>query len=143
MKIKSIVTGVTLCAALAAVNGCKKEEPAVPQAPKAGEGGAVSKATEAVDGAKTAVKQVADQATTQVKAVEQQAQALIDRAKGLVTEQKYQEALGSLGQLSNLKLTPEQQKLVDDLKAQIQSALAKAIPTNAASALGGALGGKK
>jgi hypothetical protein len=44
---------------------------------------------------------------------------------------------------SNIKLTADQQKSVDDLKAQIQSTLAKAVLTNAASALGGALGGKK
>ena len=42
-----------------------------------------------------------------------------------------------------MKLTSEQQKLVDALKAQIQSALAKAAGSDAASALDGALGGKK
>ena len=49
----------------------------------------------------------------------------------------------ALSQLTNLKLTAEQQKLVDDLKAQIQSALAKATAADPAAALGGALGGKK
>jgi len=39
-------------------------------------------------------------------------------------------------------VTADQQKLVDALKAQIQSALTKAA-TPDASALGGALGGKK
>ena len=96
-----------------------------------------------MDAAKTAAKEVTDQAAAQVKAAQQQAQGLIDQSKTYVSEKKYQEALGSLSQLTNLKLTPEQQKLVDDLKAQIQSALAKATATDPAAALGGALGGKK
>jgi hypothetical protein len=132
-----------LCAAVAAVSGCSKEQPAADsQTQKASEGMA-SEAAKAADTAQTAAKQVTDQATAQVKEGEQQAQGLIDRAKGLVTDQKYQEALSTLKQLANLKLTPEQQKLVDDLKAQIQSALAKSATTDPASAPGGALGGKK
>jgi hypothetical protein len=71
------------------------------------------------------------------------AQGLIDTAKGLVTDQKYQEALNVVQQLSSQKLTAEQQTLVDGLKAQIQAALTKAAGTNAASALGNILGGKK
>jgi len=39
---------------------------------------------------------------------------LIDRAKALVSEQKYKDALSSLSQLTNIKLTAEQQKSVDD-----------------------------
>lgn len=132
-----------MCAGLAALSGCSKEQPAADtQTPTPAEGLA-SEATKAIDAAKTAAKEATDQAATQVKAAEQQAQTLIDRAKSLVAESKYQEALSSLGQLTNLKLTPEQQKLVDDLKAQIQSALAKATAADPAAALGGALGGKK
>jgi hypothetical protein len=145
MKIKQVIVGIAACAALAAVTGCKKEEPA-PGAAKSDQGTASDAAT-AVDAAKAAAKQVTDQAAAQVKAAEQQAQGLIDRAKAYVSEQKYQEALTSLNQLTSANLTAEQQKLVDDLKAQIQSALAKATGSNAASALGGALegalGGKK
>ena len=76
-------------------------------------------------------------------AMSTQAQALIDKAKGLVTTEKYQDALKVVQQLSSLKLTAEQQKLVDGLKAQIQTALAKVTATDAASALGNVLGGKK
>jgi hypothetical protein len=72
-----------------------------------------------------------------------QVQALIDKAKGLLSDQKYQDALNTVQQLSNLKLTPEQQTLVDSLKAQIQSAMAKSATSNAASALGNILGGTK
>jgi hypothetical protein len=143
MKIKLLITEIILCAAVAAVSGCSKEQPAADsQAQKASEGMA-SEAAKAADAAQSAAKQVTDQATAQVKAADQQAQGLIDRAKALVTDQKYQEALSTLKQLASVKLTPEQQKLVDDLKAQIQSAMAKATAPDAASALGGALGGKK
>jgi hypothetical protein len=143
MRIKSVIAGIVICVAAAAVSGCKKEQAAPDvQAPKPKEGMASEAATSA-DAAQSAAKQVTDQATAQVKQADQQTQGLIDRAKDLVKDQKYQEALSTLGQLSNLKLTPEQQKLVDDLKAQIQSALAKATAPDAASALGGALGGKK
>ncbi len=143
MKIKIVVSGIVMCAALAAVTACKKEEPALgSQAPKPGEGVA-AEAAKAVDAAKTAAKETVDQAAAQVKSAQDQAQGVIDRAKGLVNDKKYQEALSSLGQLANLKLTPEQQKLVDDLKAQIQTGLSKAAGSDAASTLGGALGGKK
>ena len=49
-----------------------------------------------VDAATPAAKEVGDQATTQAKAAEQQSQGLIDRAKSLVADQKYPEALTSI-----------------------------------------------
>ncbi len=165
MKIKPVIAEIMIWAALAAVSGCKKEQPAPDaQAPKANEG-LPAAAAKAVDAAKTATTQLVQQGTTQIQAAQQQlktattplteqvtaqpkvaepqAQSLIDRAKSLVSEQKYQDALNSLNQLANTKLTADQQKWVDDLKKQIQSALAKVTPTNAASALQGVLGGKK
>jgi hypothetical protein len=75
-----------------------------------------------------------------VAAVQTQAQTLIDKAKSLVTDKKYQDALNTLQQLSNLKLTPEQEKVVTDLKTQIQKLLASQGMTNAAGALGNLLG---
>lgn len=157
MNTRLFITAIITCAALAAVSGCKKEEPP-PGAQQADQQDTAPGAAAVVDAAKTTVKEAADQAATQVKttakeltdqataqvkAAEDQAQGLINRAKSLVAENKYQEALNSLSQLTNLKLTAEQQKLVDGLKAQIQSALAKATATDPAAALGGALGGKK
>ncbi len=91
-------------------------------------------ATQAVTVATAAVASAAS--TTQV-------QALIDKAKNLTANQKYQDALTVVQQLYSMKLTPEQQTLVDGLKAQIQSAMAKATVTNATSVLGNVLGGKK
>jgi hypothetical protein len=143
MRIPLVIAGFAVCAAVAAVSGCKKEQPAADnQTPKSGQGVA-SEAAKTADAAKAAAKEVTDQAAAQAKSAGQQADGLIEKAKGLVKDQKYQEALSALNQLANLKLTPEQQKLVDDLKAQIQSALAKSATSDAASAVGGALGGKK
>jgi len=141
MRIKLVITGIVACAILAAVSGCKKEEPA-PVAPKADQGTA-SQAAPVVDAANAVVNDVTNKAAAQATAAPEQAQGLIERAKSLVADSKYTEALSSLNQLTTTKLTDEQQKLVDGLKAQIQAALAKATGSDAASALGGALGGKK
>jgi outer membrane murein-binding lipoprotein Lpp len=61
------------------------------------------------------------------------AQGLIDKAKAYVSEGKYKESLTSLKQLSDYKLTPEQQKTVDSLKASAQ----KYFSTNTLKSLGG------
>ena len=70
-------------------------------------------------------------------------QALLEQAKTLTANQKYQDALGYVAQLYNTKLTPDQKQQVDSLKAQIQSAMAQKAESEATSALGGLLGGKK
>ena len=163
MRIKLVITGVVACATLAAVSGCKKEEPVsspvdqrtwesvTSQTQKAVVGAAseVKEATETVaSGVTQAVPAAASErkpaeAVTLTDAEVAQTQGLIDRAKGHLADKKYQEALDTIKQLAGAKQTPEQQKLVEDLKAQIQSALAKAAGSDAASALGGALGGRK
>ncbi len=66
-------------------------------------------------------------------------QGLIDKAKGLVAENKLSEASGVLQQLAGRTLTPEQTKLVDGLKEQIQKALAANATENAAGAVGNLL----
>lgn len=53
-----------------------------------------------------------------------QLQKVLDQVKGLLSEKKYPEALAAFSQLSNVNLTSEQQKLVQDLKAQVQTAMA-------------------
>jgi hypothetical protein len=69
--------------------------------------------------------------------------ALLEKAKILTANQKYQDALGYVTQLYNTKLTPDQKQQVDTLKAQIQTAMAQKAESQASSVLGGFLGGKK
>jgi hypothetical protein len=65
-----------------------------------------------------------------------QTQGLIDKAKSLVDGGQYTDASKILQQLSSIQLTPDQQKMVDDLKTVIQTKLGAA----GASSLGGLLG---
>ena len=164
MKIKPVIAGIVACATLAAVSACRKEEPVsslvdtqktTESVPPKTETTVVTTPTEvkqAVDAVAAGVTQAVQAAASEQKPADAvtltdadvaQTQGLIDRAKGYVADKKYQEALDTLKELAGAKQTPEQQKLVGDLNAQIQSALAKAAGSDAASALGGALGGKK
>jgi hypothetical protein len=119
---------LTLAAALVlGLASCSKQESSTPGA---------ADTQKATDAAKATGEKVAAEASSK-------AQGLIDKAKSLVADSKYQDALGTLQQLGSLKLTPEQQKLVDDLKAQIQKALSSKTASDAAGAAGGLLGGKK
>lgn len=68
-----------------------------------------------------AVTKAANEASESVSSAYKDAMA---KAQSLLKESKFEGALDSLKQLSNLKLTPEQQKAVDDLRAQIEKAWA-------------------
>ena len=165
-KITCAIMGVAAGAALLLAAGCSKQEPPAGETPKPAEASKLAdeaaSAAAAVSQAAASVVTQAQQTAANVAAAAQQAvsaatnqaaaavadstsqvQTLIEKAKGLVTDEKYKDALTVVQQLASAKLTPEQRTLVDGLKAQIQTALAKSTTSDAASALGNALGGKK
>ena len=143
---------------LIAAVGCSKQESATPPPPapatKSGTEQMSADVKKAVNNVTEQAKDTAQKAVTEAKdtaakvssqlssatnaAAGQsgtQSQGLIDRTKAYIADKKYEDALSSLKQLSNTKLTPEQQKIVDSLKAQAQKLMAS-------NAIGGLLQGK-
>jgi hypothetical protein len=126
-------------AALASCTGCGQSEdssttndaPGTQPAPSSTAAGL----KEAAQGAAANVKETADrvgaEAAQQVDQLKAQSQGLIDKAKTLIAEKKYEDAWKALTQLSNFTLSPEQQKTVDDLKAQLQKVMSNPAVSNA------------
>ena len=152
MKLKIVGAGFTACLVAALLGGCGSKE-TTSTVTTEGQNAAESATTKAPEAAATAtavektaataatattqaVMQAATDATKQTAAEATQIQGLIDKAKSLVDQKKYQDALDTLKQLAGSKLTAEQHKLVDDLKTQIQ----KLMSSDAAKSVGGLLG---
>jgi hypothetical protein len=132
-EIRYSVIAVVTVAALLFAAGCRKQEQPTTQ-PMTSDAGDAPKADEALDPTVEAAPEAAavgttDQAGTAVAADNRQAQTLIEKARELVRDQKYQDALTVVQQVSALRLTPDQQRLVNGMKVQIRSALGgKAVP---------------
>jgi hypothetical protein len=63
----------------------------------------------------------------------------LSELKALVDEKKYQEASAKLAEMADVKLTPQQQELLDKLKAEIQKGLSGQAVESGKKALGGLL----
>ena len=158
---RDTLLALAVCGTTLLLSACsKKEEPAAPTASEAqkpmnaiardAQKAATSTADEAqkqAAEAKAAAETAAAAAQKQTEAAaapaQTQVQGLIDRIKGLVADQKYTEALSSLNELSKLKLTAEQQTWMDEVKAQIQKAMASKATSDATKSVGGLLDKKK
>lgn len=147
MKIQKNILTLAAVAALTFVVGCDSKpttqgDTKPNEATKAAEGIA-TETGKAVEAAKPAVeKAVTDAkaaATTAASDATAKANTIIDQAKALIGQNKYSDALTSLGSLSGLKLTAEQEKIVAGLKEQIQKAMAAKATTDATGAAGNLL----
>jgi hypothetical protein len=67
----------------------------------------------------------------------------ITNLKTVVAQKDYTQGMNLVNQLTNYQLTPDQQKVVDGLKAEVQKALGGKATGDATKALGNVLGGNK
>jgi hypothetical protein len=145
MKIQSTLFALATAGILACTMGCDNKSASVQDQIKNAAGNAGDAVKNTADAVKESGEKAAAAVTEKAKEVSApastKAQELIDSAKSLVGEGKYQDALAKLKEIGGEKLPVTQQAIVDGLKAQIQKALGAATPatTDAAGAAGNLL----
>ena len=128
MKPIQLVVALALGVGLVA---CSKQESQTP----------ASTAQPAAENIQKQAEAAAPAAQSAVAETASQAQGLISKVQGYIADSKYSDAANVLKELSSMKLTPEQQKLVDDLTAQVQKAMAGAAASDASKKATDAVGG--
>ncbi len=136
MKTTLNMIGVAALTALLFL-GCKKSE-----TPASGDAGTPGEAPEPVSVEKK-VTETAEAAKQVISETSTKAQELLTQAQKLVGEKKYEEAGALLQKLADFELTPEQQKLLQDLKAAMQKGMESEAVKQGTKALGNMLGGEK
>lgn len=146
MKIQMTMF-VAITGGLMLAIGCSKKEeaPAPPPPSAAAPANAIQKAADTAKAQTEVVKDAAAEvaATTQgqAEAASSKVRDLTEQARKLLGENKPSDALSLLNQLTALKLTPEQQALVQSLKEQAQKAIEAALKTKASDEATKAVGG--
>jgi hypothetical protein len=124
-SMKTSPFSLALVIAVLGLTGCSEtpsDKPAVGSAP-APTPAAVQGATEAAQKATAAASAAVSDAAAAVSA---KFQEVLAQAQALLGQGKFPEAQDALKSLADMKLSADQQKLVDDLKAKIQQAMAAA-----------------
>jgi hypothetical protein len=134
MNTSRILSVLTMATAVAIVSGCSKQEQPAASTTSTPASAPATAAAPAVPAAPAtpAATPAPPSPTASEPAATSQAQGLLDKAKSLVDGGQYADASKLLQELSTMQLTPDQQKMLDDLKAAVQKNLA-------GSALGGML----
>jgi hypothetical protein len=143
MKRAKITTLLALAGAFSLIIGCGQKEQTAPEPPAK-----VEKAAEAVpaempktaEAPAPAVVAATPEVTPTATANIDEAQSQIDKVKSLLADKKYAEALTVLKELSAMKLTPDQQTMVDGLKAQVEKGMQAEATSDATKSVGGMLG---
>jgi len=142
MKPERILLSIA-AACIVCLAGCSKAPPPAGNDAQNAAAPAADTVKQAAESAKTTAEAAAADVTKQAQdtaaAASGKAQEWIDKARSLIAENKFSDASSTLQQLAGMKLTDEQQKLVDGLKEQIQKALAAKATSEGASAVGNLL----
>lgn len=141
MKTKNSLISLAACVTVVALAGCEKKTETMPDVPTTNTVATVTApeadtADKAVTMATEASNQIAATATNVVNSATTQFDDLVGKAKAYIADKKYTDALAAINSLSNLTLTPEQQKIVDDLKAEVKKLMSGSAADAAKNLLG-------